>query len=93
MDFVWIAVGLGVLGYFIGDGLRNFGNPKKDLNYYALLKENELRYYVNLSESEIKELLHQYPDAPKIVLNGTVYYPSRQFQDWLHTIELNKNHK
>lgn len=23
IDLVWVAIGLGVLGYFIGDGLKN----------------------------------------------------------------------
>ena len=81
MDFIWIAVGLAVSGYFIGDGLRNFHNPKKGSGYYYFLKENELHYYVNLSGNEIEELLRDYPDAPKVVLNGNIYYPSRRFQE------------
>ena len=93
MEFIWIAIGLALLGYFIGDGLRNFGNPKKDSSYHYFLKENELHYYINLSETEIQELLLNYPGAPKVLLNGNTYYPLRQFQDWLHTIELNKNNK
>ncbi|MEG0260608.1 MAG: DNA-binding protein [Lysinibacillus sp.] len=93
INLIWIGVGLVILGYFIADGLRNFGNPKKGSNYFYFLKENELHYYVNLSEKEIKELLREYPGAPKVVLNGNTYYPTKQFQDWLHTIELNKNNK
>ena len=93
MDFIWIAIGLALLGYFIGDGLRNFGNPKKDSSYFYFVKENELHYYLNLNENEIKELLREYPDAPKVVLNGNIHYPLRRFQDWLNTIELNKNNK
>lgn len=89
MEFIWIAIGLAVLGYFIGEGLRNFGNPEKDSNYHYFLKEHELHYYVNLSENEIKQLLREYPGAPKVVLNGNTYYPLKKFQDWLHTIELN----
>ena len=89
MEFIWVAIGLTVLGYFIGEGLRNFGNPKKDSSYHYFLKETELHYYINLSASEIKELLLNYPGAPKVLLNGNTYYPLRQFQHWLHTIELN----
>ena len=54
MDFIWIAIGLALLGYFIGDGLKNFGNPKQGSCYYDFIKENELQYYINLSESEFK---------------------------------------
>ncbi|WP_396898330.1 hypothetical protein ACQRXC_26490 (plasmid) [Niallia taxi] len=28
IDFFWIGAGLSVFGYFIGDGLKNFKNPK-----------------------------------------------------------------
>ena len=91
MEFIWIAIGLTILGYFIGDGLRNFGNPKKDSSYYYFIKENELHYYTNLSENELQELLLKYPGAPKVVLNGCTYYSLSRFQDWLHTIELNKD--
>jgi len=91
MEFIWIAIGLALLGYFIGDGLKNFGNPKQDSSYYYFIKENELQYYINLSETEIQELLLKYPGAPKVILNGNTYYSLERFQDWLHTIELNKN--
>ncbi|MFS0782040.1 DNA-binding protein [Bacillus sp. 1P06AnD] len=90
MDFFWIAVGLAGLGYFIGDGLRHIGNPKKVTKYFVFIKENELHYYVNLSRKEIKELLNEFPDAPKVVLNGKVYYPSRQFQEWLAALKPNQ---
>ena len=93
MEFIWIAIGLALLGYFIGDGLKNFGNPKQDSSYYYFIKENELQYYINLSETEIQELLLKYPGAPKVILNGNTYYSLEQFQDWLNTIELNKNNK
>ena len=89
MEFIWIAIGLAVLGYFISDGLRNFGNPKKDTSYYYFIKENQLHYYINLSETETQELLLKYPGAPKVLLNGNTYYSLKRFQDWLHTLELN----
>ncbi|MGN1401361.1 MAG: DNA-binding protein [Bacillus sp. (in: firmicutes)] len=85
--FFWLGVGLALLGYFIGDGLRHFQIPKKTAKYQVFLKENELHYYVSLNRKELKELLNQYPDAPKIVLDGKVYYPSKQFQDWLASLE------
>ena len=89
MEFIWIAIGLALLGYFIGDGLKNFGNPKQDSSYYYFIKENELQYYINLSETEIQELLLKYPGAPKISLNSNTYYSLRRSQDWLYTLELN----
>lgn len=31
ISFFWIAVGLAALGYFIGDGLKNFSKPQKKI--------------------------------------------------------------
>jgi hypothetical protein len=60
------------LGYFIGDGLKNFKNPKGSSSRYpTLIKENELYLYLGLSKEEVKELLSEYPEIPKIELKGT----------------------
>ncbi|WP_010289428.1 hypothetical protein [Kurthia massiliensis] len=88
MEFIWIAIGLALLGYFIGDGLKNFGHPNKEDSFPYFVKENELHYYIQLSEAETKALLQKYPQAPKMELNGQTLYPLRQFQKWLHELEL-----
>lgn len=87
IDFFWIGAGLAALGYFIGDGLKNFKNPKGSPSTYpTLIKEKDLHYYVNLSKEEVSELLKKYPDAPKIELKGTTYYPYEQFLEYLSRI-------
>jgi len=90
IDTFWIAVGLAALGYFIGDGLKNFSKPQKKSSYPYLIKEKDLHYHFNLSKGEIEELLDKYPDAPKIELKGTTYYPYQQFIDWLSSNDIYK---
>ncbi|WP_409300243.1 DNA-binding protein [Peribacillus sp. SCS-155] len=83
ISFFWIAVGLAAFGYFIGDGLKNFKNPKGSPSVYpTLIKESQLPMYLNLSREEVTDLLRKYPDAPKIELNGTAYYPYQRFLEW-----------
>ena len=91
IDFFWVAVGLAALGYFVGDGLKNLNTAPKGSGYYTLIKESELHYYVNLNKDEVKELLEKHPDAPKIQLKGTTYYPYQQFMDWLSSNDLYQN--
>lgn len=67
MNLFWIGLGLAALGYFIGDGLKNFKNPKGSYSGYPyLIKEDDLHYYLGLSKVETKEMLRKYPDIPKI---------------------------
>ncbi|QKY69395.1 DNA-binding protein [Lentibacillus sp. CBA3610] len=88
---ILLAVGLAFVGYFIGKGLQNIGEPDKDnYNYNLFIKENDLEFYSNLNKKEVQELLNKYPDAPKIELNGTTYYPYKQFLEWLSSIEANE---
>ncbi len=42
----WVGAGLAALGYFIGEGLKNFKNPKSSYDEYpVLMKENQLHAY------------------------------------------------
>nr|MDH3162656.1 DNA-binding protein [Bacillus licheniformis] len=93
MNLFWIGLGLAALGYFIGDGLKNFKNPKGIYSGYPyLIKEDDLHYYLGLSKVETKEMsLRKYPDIPKIELNGTTYYPYQQLMDWMLSADLYKN--
>lgn len=95
-DVFWIGAGIAGgligLGYFIGEGLKNFQNPKASTSSYpSLIKENDLYIYLGLSKEEVEELLNKYPNAPKVELKGTMYYPYRQFVDWLSSNEIYKN--
>jgi len=90
MNFFWVAVGLALMGYFIGNGLKNFGRPDKTPTYYMFIKESDLEFYLNLSKEEVEELLNKHPDAPKIELKGTTYYPYKQFMEWLSSNEFYK---
>lgn len=85
-----LAIGLTLMGYFIGKGLQNMGHPAKGQHYNLFIKESDLELYLNLDSSEIEELLRKYPNAPKIDLKGTKYYPYRQFMDWFSTNEFYK---
>ncbi|MFN2748002.1 MULTISPECIES: hypothetical protein [Bacillus] len=92
IDFFWLALGLAALGYFIGDGLKNFKNPKgNDSGYPHLIKERDLQYYLGLSKEETKEMLRKYPDIPKIELNGTTYYPYQHLMKWMSSADLYKH--
>ncbi|MCY8010826.1 DNA-binding protein [Bacillus haynesii] len=92
MNLFWIGLGLAALGYFIGDGLKNFKNPKGSYsgNPY-LIKESDLHYYLGLSKEETKEMLRNYPEIPKIELKGTTYYPYQHLMEWMLSADLYKN--
>lgn len=91
IDFFWIGAGLALLGYFIGNGLKNFKNPKGSPSGTPLLiKERDLFVYLRLRPEEVRELLEKYPDAPKLVLKGTTYYPYEQLVQWLSSEDLYK---
>lgn len=84
---VLIAIGLTLMGYFIGNGLRKLGHADK---HNFLIQESELALHLNLNQKEVEELLSKYSDAPKIELKGTVYYPYKQFMEWVVSKETYK---
>lgn len=92
IGLILLAVGLSLMGYFVGKGLQNMGNPDKSQNYNLFIKESDLRFYfnLNLDQKEIEELLEKYPNAPKIELKGKKYYPYKQFIDWVSSNEFYK---
>lgn len=83
MGLISLAVGLALMGYFIGKGLQTFGRPDKGYKYNYFIKESDLEFYLNLNNKEIEDLLNKYPNAPKIELKGTTYYPYEQFMEWI----------
>lgn len=92
IGLILLAVGLSLMGYFVGKGLQNMGNPDKSQNHNLFIKESDLRFYfnLNLDQKEIEELLEKYPNAPKIALKGKVYYPYKQFMEWVSSNEFHK---
>lgn len=86
-----LAVGLGFMGYFIGDGLKNMGKPDSEHPATNFIKKEDLPIYFSLDKEEIDDLLDKHPNAPKIILNGTTYYPYKQFLYWLSSAEIYKS--
>lgn len=90
-DFLWLGLGLAALGYFIGDGLKNFKNPEaKSLmdsfdedDEHELIKENEVHHFIGVSKEDAKRLIESYKDVPHIKLNGNIYYPKAKLREWL----------
>lgn len=91
-DFIWIAIGIAVGGYFIGNGLQNFQNPGvksgisdffDDDDEHELIKENDVHYFIGISKEDTKHLLQDHPDIPHIIINEQIYYPKAQLRKWL----------
>ncbi|MDA7025591.1 DNA-binding protein [Bacillus sp. CLL-7-23] len=92
MELIWVGIGLAAMGYFVGDGLKNFKNPKaSSSDYPMLIKEKDLHYSLGLSKEETKELLNKFPNAPKVELKGTTYYPYKQFLEWMSSNDIYNN--
>ncbi|RYM05630.1 DNA-binding protein [Sporolactobacillus sp. THM7-7] len=94
MDWLWIGVGIAVAGYFIGEGLKNFGHPEAESllesqdadDKHELIREKEVHHFIGISKEDVGQLLQQYPDVPHIHLNGKVYYPKERLRQWLMEI-------
>ena len=78
-----IGAGLAIMGHYIGKGLTNFRQSKQVIDYNVFLKEDDLAYVFHLNKYEIKALLTEHQDIPKLVLNGTAYYPKNQLIEWI----------
>ncbi|TSI08678.1 DNA-binding protein [Lysinibacillus sp. BW-2-10] len=89
-DLFWLAVGIAIMGYFIGNGLKHMHHPKESSYDFFLIEEKELHTYVNLSKEAFQDLITKYPDAPKIELNGKTYYNYRQFINWMSSDDVFK---
>ncbi|WP_099363854.1 DNA-binding protein [Fredinandcohnia onubensis] len=94
MGLLFLAIGIAVAGYFIGDGLKNFKNPEakgvmeklEEDDLYELIKEKDIAYHIGVSKEDAKQLIKEHPDIPHIVLNGTVYYPKSKLKQWLSNL-------
>jgi len=93
LDFFWLGLGLAAFGYFIGDGLKNFKNPTSinavenifgDDERNELIKEADLHWKIGIRKEDAKKLVEQYPDIPHLEINGQIYFPKQQLQQWLN---------
>ncbi|WP_411747575.1 DNA-binding protein [Psychrobacillus psychrotolerans] len=90
-SFIWLAAGIAVAGYFIGDGLKNFKNPDAknfidsldEDDEHELIKENDVHYFMGISKEDAKSLIQEHSDIPHIVINSQVYYPKGKLRKWL----------
>ena len=88
---IFVAVGIAVAGYYIGDGLKNFKNPGaknfidslNEEDEHELIKENDVSYFMGISREDAKSLIQEHPDIPHIIINGKVYYPKDKLRKWL----------
>ncbi|MEK4967498.1 hypothetical protein MKX29_07385 [Cytobacillus sp. FSL R7-0696] len=45
LNFIWIAVGLALLGYFIGNGLKQFSSKNEGNMNHLLVEQSHLHLY------------------------------------------------
>lgn len=91
MNFIWLAIGIAVAGYCIGDGLKNFENPSaknimdflEEEDEHELIKENNLYNFIGISKEDTKALIQKYPEIPSVELNGTLYFSKIKLKEWL----------
>ncbi|WP_077624807.1 helix-turn-helix domain-containing protein [Sediminibacillus massiliensis] len=90
-DFFWLAIGIAIAGYCIGDGLKNFNNPnnKSLMDYlddekdHELINEKEVHNFMGISKEDAKSLIDEHPDIPHIMINNKIYYPKEKLRKWL----------
>lgn len=52
-----VAIGLALMGYFIGNGLKNMGKHDYEHPAYNLIRQEDLSMYLSLDQVEIDDLL------------------------------------
>lgn len=95
MDYIWLAFGIAIAGYLIGDGLKNFNNPNAknifesldENDDHQLIKESDVHYFIGVTKEDAKKLINEQPSIPHIILNNKVYYPKVRLREWLMKIE------
>ncbi|WP_182199816.1 DNA-binding protein [Paraliobacillus salinarum] len=88
MEFFLVSIGLGIaiMGFFIGGGLKQFQtvNKQAELETFikreqlVFIKEAELHHYICINQIDIPAFLERYPDIPHVVLNGTRYFYTKK---------------
>ncbi|MBD1224071.1 DNA-binding protein [Virgibacillus halodenitrificans] len=93
IDLLWLGLGLAAMGYFIGDGLKNFKNPSARNLFeeadddHALIHENEVHHIIGISNADTQVLLKEHPEIPHITVNNIAYYSKGKLLEWLKNIE------
>jgi hypothetical protein len=87
-ELFWLAAGLAALGYFIGDGLKNFKNPAapdvlESDDSLVLIKEKDIHHFLGISKGDAESLLKDYPDLPHMKINGNIYFPKAKLREWM----------
>ena len=88
---IWLAVGIALAGYFIGDGLKHFGKPDtksmleavEEFDDHELIKEGDVHYFLGMSKEDARAFIQQYPDIPHVNVNGKLYFPKKGLREWL----------
>ncbi|WP_245922662.1 helix-turn-helix domain-containing protein [Alkalicoccus saliphilus] len=95
LDFFWLAVGLTAAAYFIGDGLKNFKNPKSksmmdymsDYDQKELIHEKYVHHTLGIDKKDVQSLVIEHKDIPHIVINNNVYYPKKRLLEWVEKLD------
>ncbi|MFC2946755.1 DNA-binding protein [Virgibacillus sediminis] len=94
-DLIWLALGIALAGYFIGNGLKNFKNPDaksfseilENEEEHELITENDVHHFMGISKEDAKHLIKEHSDVPHILINNRVYYPRAKLREWLKNLE------
>lgn len=94
MDEIWLAIGIAVAGYFIGDGLKNFKNPSaktmmdylEDDDDHELIKEKDLHYFLGIAKEDTSAFIQKHPQMPSIEVNGNLYFPKNKLRQWMNNL-------
>lgn len=90
-DLIWLALGIAIAGYCIGDGLKNFKNPEAQNvldsldtdDEHELIKEKDVHHFMGIAKEDAKSLIQEHSDIPHIMINNKVYYPKEKLRQWL----------
>ena len=92
-DLIWLALGIAVAGFFIGNGLKNFNNPNAksfseifDDEEHELITENDVHDFIGILKEDAKYLIKEHSDVPHIIINNKVYYPRTKLREWIENL-------
>ncbi|WP_280771396.1 DNA-binding protein [Salipaludibacillus daqingensis] len=96
MEWIAIAIGIAVAGFFIGEGIKNVGKGSdqaslasfKSLfeNQDQFIKEKHLHDFLGISKEDAQSIAQKYPDIPHVTINGNIYYPKAKLRQWLNNL-------
>lgn len=88
---LFLGFGIALAGYFIGDGLKNLGNPS-DKNFWDhfkkrgqpdLIEASTVHRFTGIPKEDTKVLLQKQEDLPSVKLNGKIYFSKSHLREWL----------